>query len=67
MPTSQFISVNHWTLISTLAIKINKLFVTWHFTSVFWKRSIKIEDVTGCHVVKNVMFNASDIRILGKG
>jgi hypothetical protein len=28
-------------LFSTLTIKIDKQCVTWHFTFVFWKRSIK--------------------------
>lgn len=48
-PTSQWLvaaRVNLLVLIigllfSTLTIKIDKQFVTWHFTFVFWKRSIK--------------------------
>ena len=55
-------------LFSSLTIKIKQgEVVCWHFSFSFWRKSLKIEEIDSCTVVKNTVFHGLGIRMLGNG
>lgn len=54
-------------LFSSLTIKIEQGLLVWHFSFLFWKKSIKMGEIESCVVVKNTIFHGLGIRMLGNG
>ena len=54
-------------LLFNLTVKVNNQQVSWYFGPKFWRKSLDIDEIVECKVVKNSVLNGLGIRDIGTG